>query len=135
MLRTADDFVLLDFEGEPARSLAERRAKQSPLRDVAGMLRSFSYAGVATFTVAEEAREARQLWERNACDAFLEGYREAFGGDVERAGEPAVAREQMTAYLLEKSLYELMYELNNRPAWVALPLFGILDLLGTMGRS
>ncbi len=135
VLRTTHDFVLLDFEGEPARSLDERRKKQSPLRDVAGMLRSFSYAGVAAFTVAEDARETRQAWEHQACDAFLDGYREAFGNDTALAGSPEVTREQMAAYLLEKSLYELMYELNNRPDWVALPLLGILDLLATTGRS
>ena len=136
VLRTADDFVLLDFEGEPARSLEERRSKQSPLRDVAGMLRSFSYAGVAGFSVAADAREARQQWEQEACKAFLDGYGEAFGNDTALAGDPTVVQEQMAAYLLEKSLYELMYELNNRPAWVALPLFGILDLLETTtGRN
>ncbi len=135
VLRTADDFVLLDFEGEPARSLAERRQKQSPLRDVAGMLRSFSYAGVAGFTAAAESAEARQNWEREACASFLRGYNAAFGADRDIAGDPAVVQRQIEAYLLEKSLYELMYELNNRPAWVALPLFGILDLLENKERS
>ncbi len=135
VLRTADDFVLLDFEGEPARSLVERRAKQSPLRDVAGMLRSFSYAGVAGFTVAADKTAERQAWEREACAAFLQGYTAAFGTDQQIAGTAEVVREQIAAYLLEKSLYELMYELNNRPAWVALPLFGILDLLTTTERS
>ncbi len=135
VLRTANDFVLLDFEGEPARSLAERRAKQSPLRDVAGMLRSFSYAGVAGYGSTAEHASARQAWERDACDAFLDGYREAFAADPSVAGHASIAQEQMAAYLLEKALYELMYELNNRPDWVALPLFGILDLLETTGRS
>ncbi len=135
VLRTANDFVLLDFEGEPARSLAERRAKQSPLRDVAGMLRSFSYAGVAGYGSTAAHATARQAWERDACDAFLDGYREAFAADPSVAGHASIAQEQMAAYLLEKALYELMYELNNRPDWVALPLFGILDLLETTGRS
>ncbi len=135
VLRTKDDFVLLDFEGEPARSLAERRAKQSPFRDVAGMLRSFSYAGVAGFGPEQEAAEARRTWEKEAAEAFTEGYSEAFGADVTVAGDAEISRQQMAAYLLEKSLYELMYELNNRPAWVALPLFGILDLLQITGRS
>ena len=130
VLKTAGDFVLLDFEGEPARSLAERRAKQSPLRDVAGMLRSFSYAGVAGFSSDPSQTEIRRAWENAASGAFLEGYRAASTQDV--GGE--ATQELMRAYLLEKSLYELMYELNNRPDWVAIPLFGILELLET-GRK
>ena len=70
--------MLLDFEGEPARSLEERRAKQSPLRDVAGMLRSFSYAGVAGFGVEAAKAEARKAWESEASQAFLAGYAEAY---------------------------------------------------------
>jgi maltose alpha-D-glucosyltransferase/alpha-amylase len=123
VLRTENDFVLLDFEGEPARSLEERRAKQSPLRDVAGMLRSFSYAGAAGF--GTPATPARTAWERAATNAFLKGYHEAFA-----AQSNAGARDQMLrAYLLEKALYEIVYEVNNRPEWIAIPLSGILDVL------
>ncbi len=125
VLKTADDFILLDFEGEPARSLAERRAKQSPLRDVAGMLRSFSYAGVAGYTADESATQMRRAWENAASGAFLEGYWAAAG----QSSQGAATQQLMRAYLLEKSLYELMYELNNRPGWVPIPLFGILELL------
>ena len=125
VLKTAEDFILLDFEGEPARSLTERRAKQSPLRDVAGMLRSFSYAGVAGFTAEDSATQSRRTWENAASGAFLEGYWAAAG----QSGQDAATRQLMRAYLLEKSLYELMYELNNRPDWVPIPLFGILELL------
>ncbi|SEB61045.1 maltose alpha-D-glucosyltransferase [Terriglobus roseus] len=129
VLRTQDDFVLLDFEGEPARSLEERRAKQSPWRDVAGMIRSFSYAGAAGFGTGES--DDRTDWERAASDAFLQGYRE--GAEGIPAAEEAVAKELLRAFLLEKALYEIVYEVNNRPDWIAIPLTGILDLLGTAG--
>ena len=124
VLKTADDFVLLDFEGEPARTLAERRAKQSPLRDVAGMLRSFSYAGAAA--LGTHTSPQRTAWEQSAVVAFMEGYR-----SVSSAGTAAPATQQpmLRAFLLEKALYEIMYEVNNRPGWIAIPLSGILDLL------
>jgi maltose alpha-D-glucosyltransferase / alpha-amylase len=129
VLRTETDFVLLDFEGEPARSLEERRAKQSPLRDVAGMLRSFSYAGVAGFGVDADRSAQRHAWEQEASEAFLAGYREAYPEGSEHTGSSAVAPQLLRAFLLEKSLYELMYELNNRPDWISIPLQGILELL------
>ncbi len=124
VLRTAADFVLLDFEGEPARSLAERRAKQSPLKDVAGMLRSFSYAGAAGF--GTEHTPERREWERAAVEAFLAGYREAM---ADTQNDPATLALLLSAYLLEKALYEIVYEVNNRPGWIAIPLSGILELL------
>ncbi len=125
VLRTTDDFVLLDFEGEPARSLAERRAKQSPLKDVAGMLRSFSYAGAAGF--GTQASPERSAWEAAASQAFLSGYYEA-AQESSDAGSP-VKQHLLRSYLLEKALYEIMYEVNNRPDWIAIPLSGILELL------
>jgi len=107
------DVVILDFEGEPARSLAERREKSSPLRDVAGMLRSFAY-------VAEVAGRGSS-WEQAAASAFLDGYRAAtdhadFLPDARGFGT------LLDAFVLDKTLYELGYELNNRPDWVPLPL-------------
>jgi maltose alpha-D-glucosyltransferase/alpha-amylase len=129
VLRTKDDFVLLDFEGEPARSLEERRAKQSPWRDVAGMIRSFSYAGAAGFGTAPS--EQRTEWERAATKAFLNGYHEGAAGIP--TAEEAVGRQLLRAFLLEKALYEIVYEVNNRPDWIAIPLTGILDLLRTVG--
>ena len=129
VLRTADDFVLLDFEGEPARSLDERRAKQSPLRDVAGMLRSFSYAGAAGFGTASTAQ--RSAWESAASRAFLKGYHEAFAD----TGKALASEQLLRAYLLEKALYEIMYEVNNRPDWIAIPLSGILDLLNASDEN
>ena len=127
VLRTEDDFVLLDFEGEPARSLAERRQKQSPWKDVAGMLRSFSYAGAAGFGTAPSAM--RSAWESAASSRFLGAYERTLSMRPELPGERPVAMRLLRAYLLEKALYELLYELNNRPDWIAIPLSGILGLL------
>ena len=133
VLRTEDDFVLLDFEGEPARSLDERRRKQSPLRDVAGMLRSFSYAAYAGLDAcAPELRAGlavwARAWEAAACGEFLRAYFAAAGADATLLPERAQAQTMLNAYLLEKALYELLYELNNRPTWVGIPLAGILAL-------
>jgi maltose alpha-D-glucosyltransferase/alpha-amylase len=125
VLRTTGDFVLLDFEGEPARSLEERRAKQSPWRDVAGMIRSFSYAAAAGFGTAPST--VRAAWEKAACDAFLAGYLTGVEGSP--TGDREVIKQLLRAYLLEKALYEIVYEVNNRPDWIAIPLSGILDLL------
>jgi len=125
VLWTGDDWVVLDFEGEPARPLAERRRKSSPLRDVAGMLRSFAYA-------AETARgrgvEVPPAWEHDARSAFLGGYASVIDPALLPPG--AGARERLlTACELEKALYELRYELDNRPDWVRVPVAGILRLL------
>jgi maltose alpha-D-glucosyltransferase/alpha-amylase len=135
-LRADGDFVLLDFEGEPARTLAERRRKQSPLKDVAGMLRSFSYAAwsgldqyVRRHPDAQRSLEPwAKLWQNAACSAFLNAYKHTAAADPALLPEPAQAQALLNAYLLEKALYELLYELNNRPAWVRIPLAGILAL-------
>ncbi len=136
ILRAKNDFVILDFEGEPARSLAERRAKQSPLKDVAGMLRSFSYAayaGLDKFTQRhpEAARTVEpwtQLWQNTVSAEFLRAYKAAIAIHPHLIPQADEAQLLLNAYLLEKSLYELLYELNNRPAWVRIPLAGILAL-------
>ena len=136
VLRAKNDFVLLDFEGEPARSLEERRRKQCPLKDVAGMLRSFSYAawsGLDSY-VQRHPDSGRalepwaRLWQNAASTAFLNAYRDTIAADPDLLPEPAQADALLNAYLLEKALYELLYELNNRPAWVRIPLSGILAL-------
>jgi maltose alpha-D-glucosyltransferase/alpha-amylase len=138
VLRSRGDFVILDFEGEPARSLLERRAKQSPMKDVAGMLRSFSYAAYSELMRvltrrpgdAERLEPWARLWEQSVCSAFLHAYRltmRAAGAVL--VPTPAEAFEQLLEiYVLDKALYELMYELNNRPAWIRIPLAGILAL-------
>jgi maltokinase len=119
-------WVILDFEGEPARSLTERRRKRSPLRDVAGMLRSFAYAASA----AEQQRgsPAPEGWEASVRESFLEGYFEAVDSALLPHGQDAVAR-LLSVFELEKAIYELRYELNNRPDWVGIPVAGIERLL------
>jgi len=137
----AGDFVLLDFEGEPARPLTERRQKQSPLKDVAGMIRSFSYAayaGLDQFLNAdrEGAHTADSgslvawatLWQNSVSAEFLRAYRETIRSNSDLLPSPQQCQSLLTAYLLEKALYELLYELNNRPAWLRIPLAGILTL-------
>ncbi len=136
VLRTRSDFVILDFEGEPARSLEERRAKQSPLKDVAGMLRSFSYAAFASlnrYTTrrpqdAEKMGPWARLWEQSVTCEFLKAYREAVGQSAIVPSQPTAFGSLLEAYILDKAFYELVYELNNRPGWVRIPLHGILSL-------
>ena len=128
MLTPDRGWVILDFEGEPARSLPERRLKRSPLRDVAGMLRSFSYAAAGSELL--RGRRAPEGWEDRARAAFLEGYRAHVDPALLPPGEQAM--EQLLAvFELEKAIYELRYELNNRPDWVAIPVAGIARLLET----
>ncbi|MFZ5558421.1 MAG: maltose alpha-D-glucosyltransferase [Pseudomonadota bacterium] len=136
VLLRANDFIIIDFEGEPARPLEERRAKHSPLRDIAGILRSFDYAAAAA---AERGRhppekraqidEAIGAWRRAAADAFLAGYEAAAGDCPSLPRDPARRRSLLQLFLLEKALYELRYELDNRPAWLAIPIRGLLEIL------
>jgi len=136
VLRVKTDFVILDFEGEPARSLAHRRTKQCPLKDVAGMLRSFSYAAYASlinYTARHPEDVARlepwaQLWERSAAAAFLRAYRETAQEAEFLPVDSGDFQKLLDLFLLDKALYEVLYELNSRPAWVRIPLMGILSL-------
>jgi maltokinase len=121
-----DDWVILDFEGEPARSVAERRRKRSPLRDVAGMLRSFAY--VATAAQAARGVEPPADWEERARERFLDGYLETVDPTLLPSGGLAVDR-LLTVFELEKAVYELRYELDNRPDWVGIPVAGIQRLI------
>ncbi len=136
VLRSKGDFFILDFEGEPARPLTERRAKHSPLKDVAGMLRSFSYATFAALTQYTTRRPEEfaqlepwaRLWETSVSSEFLRAYRSSV---ADSAIVPKDRREfdrLLQVYILDKALYELVYELNNRPAWIRIPLHGILSL-------
>ncbi len=128
--RDEDDFVILDFEGEPARPLAERRARQSPLKDLAGMLRSFAYAGQMVLVPTGEADADRVSrleqviadWTRQASDRLLEGYREATTGAAFLPGSPDTFRWLLDRSMLDKAFYELAYELNSRPDWTRIPL-------------
>jgi maltose alpha-D-glucosyltransferase/alpha-amylase len=130
------DVVILDFEGEPARPLPERRAKSSPLRDVAGMLRSFSYAaltglGAATQTRPEDYERLTpwaDLWETWVGAAFLRAYLAATQGAAFLPADAEDLDVLLHAFVLDKALYELGYELNNRPDWVHIPLGGLLRL-------
>jgi trehalose synthase-fused probable maltokinase len=124
-LRAGDSWVILDFEGEPARSLPERRRKRSPLRDVAGMLRSFAYAASATALL--RGVDAPERWEARARSEFLDGYRETIDLNLVPSG-PAMDK-LLSVFELEKAVYELRYELNNRPDWVKIPVAGILRML------
>jgi maltose alpha-D-glucosyltransferase/alpha-amylase len=149
VLYTGRDFLIIDFEGEPARALSERRIKRSPLRDVAGMLRSFDYAAHSELArQIEGALVSRddapalagwaRWWQHWVSARFLAAYLERLGwqdgGDGGEGGLLPPAADDLSTlldvYLLEKAIYELRYELNNRPDWVAIPLAGILELLG-----
>jgi maltokinase len=126
MLTPDRGWAILDFEGEPARSLPERRLKRSPLRDVAGMLRSFSYA--AAGSDIQRGVPAPEGWEDRAREAYLEGYRETVDPSLLPPGQQAFD-QLLTVFELEKVVYELRYELNNRPDWVPIPVAGIVRLL------
>jgi maltose alpha-D-glucosyltransferase / alpha-amylase len=136
VLRAKGDFIILDFEGEPARSLAERRAKYTPLKDVAGMLRSFSYAAFAALTRYtsrrpedyEQMESWARLWESSVSVEFLRSYCEAVAGQSIIPEARVDFDTLLDTCMLDKALYELVYELNNRPAWIRIPLHGILSL-------
>jgi maltose alpha-D-glucosyltransferase/alpha-amylase len=133
VLVTKNDFVIIDFEGEPGHSLETRRAKHSALRDVAGMLRSFAYAQQSALrSVAHNETEAARLaplaraWELQARGAFLDAYDAAARG-AKLYGSLAPGEGLLGLFELEKVLYELRYEIGNRPTWAGIPLQGILD--------
>ena len=136
VLRVKSDFVILDFEGEPARSLAYRRSKQCPLRDVAGMLRSFSYAAYGTL-ISYTSRHPEdftrlepwaQLWERYVSAEFLRSYRDTARGADFVPVNSIDFRRLLDVFLLDKALYEILYELNSRPGWVRIPMLGMMSL-------
>ena len=142
VLYTGSDFVIIDFEGEPARSMEERRIKRSPLQDVAGMLRSFHYAAYASLLEPASGRAAgaensqrleawAERWWEWMSGYFLRAYRETSGSSccIPRSREEFSAL--LDFHLLEKAIYELHYELNNRPEWVGIPLRGISTLLAS----
>src|SRR5207237_6546708 len=121
--------------GEPSRPLAERRAKHSPLKDVAGMMRSYSYAAYAAlFAFALHAPDdyARlepwaDTWQRWASDAFCRSYTAAVSG-TGLVPEGVAFAALLRAFALDKALYELGYEINNRPEWIRIPLAALLRL-------
>nr|MBA3347921.1 hypothetical protein [Actinomycetota bacterium] len=121
-----EDWLILDFEGEPARSVPERRRKRSPLRDVAGMLRSFAYA--ASAAQLQHGVEPPDGWEDACRAAFLQGYLATADPTLLPAGEQGIER-LLTVFELEKAVFELRYELGNRPDWVGIPIAGIQRML------
>ena len=141
VLWTGRDFVVLDFEGEPTRLMSTRRIKRSPLRDVAGMLRSFDYAVHTATThaatrglVAPEAQQRMegwaQLWLAWVSATYLRAYLDGMQDSPVVPADREELRSLLNIYVLEKAVYELGYELNNRPDWVGLPIDGIERLLG-----
>jgi maltose alpha-D-glucosyltransferase / alpha-amylase len=146
VLYTGRDFVIIDFEGEPSRPLGERRLKRSPLVDVAAMMRSFDYAAESVLTGKVQGSVPRRedvpflrpwadQWVAWVSAAFLRGYL-----DVAVAGKLLPDEHDeigclLDIHLLEKALYEIGYELNNRPDWVAIPLRGIRGVLGNVERQ
>jgi maltose alpha-D-glucosyltransferase/alpha-amylase len=129
VLLANNDWYIIDFEGEPSRPLAESRRKHSPLRDVAGMLRSFSYA---KWSAAKSNAQVLDPWEAETRRAFLAAYAAAMK-DHGLFGSFEDVEGLMKLFELEKVLYELRYELNNRPDWIQVPLSGILGMLRTNG--
>ena len=137
ILVVQNDFYVIDFEGEPARSLEERRAKGSPLRDVAGMLRSFDYAaGVTLNKLAEQdpdgvarVRADAAEWKRLVQETFMASYSDAIAGCPSWPADPAEAERLLKLFLLDKVLYEIRYEAANRPAWLRIPLAGLAEIL------
>jgi len=139
VLHTGKDFVIIDFEGEPARSLSERRIKRSPLRDVAGMIRSFHYAAhsallrQASLALRPEDLPAlehwAQFWYVWVSSSFLMSYLNGVEQTRLLPDDPEQLRILLDAYRLEKAIYEIGYELNNRPDWLKVSLQGILQLM------
>jgi trehalose synthase-fused probable maltokinase len=142
VLASERGWMIIDFEGEPARSLDERRQKQSPLRDVAGMLRSFSYA--AAFSLSERASPGSEEWERLAPWAdtwedlargrFLTAYLRRSHEGKFLPPNRADLKAMLDAFEIDKALYEIGYELRNRPHWIQTPLRGLARILGPAGH-
>ena len=141
VLLTEGDVIFVDFEGEPARTPQERRAKYSPLQDVAGMLRSFAYASAVAArdvtsrlaldksAILERAGEAG----RKAARQFLDSYRTRIAAESPASLTPKAWHDHLRFQLFKKALYEVEYEANNRPDWVTIPIEGLLELLSARG--
>jgi maltose alpha-D-glucosyltransferase/alpha-amylase len=132
-----NDLFIVDFEGEPRRSLAQRRAKGSPLRDVAGMIRSFDYAAEAAvrhLAATRPAAEARMTqladtWRQRAAEGFRAAYHRTMRGCAAYPASKRQVREMLAFFTIEKAVYEISYELANRPSWIGIPIRGVLDIL------
>ena len=137
VLYTGKDFVILDFEGEPARSYSERRLKRSPLRDVSGMIRSFHYAAYGGLLLNDQVRKEdlqkllpfAEVWYHYMSGFFTRAYLETVAGSPFLPDDPEDLAVMLQTYLLEKAIYELNYDLNNRPDWVMIPMRGIKAIM------
>jgi len=143
VLVAQDDWYIIDFEGEPAKTLSQRRAKHSPLRDIAGMLRSFDYAAWAgvrhvaatTGATVDATVQEAIAWRDETFDAFMSGYREL---NTEIPSYPSDEREAtrlLRLFTLEKACYELAYEASNRPDWISIPIKGITAILDSIAAK
>ena len=144
VLWTGKDFVIIDLEGEPLRPVSERRLRRSALRDVAGMLRSFDYAARSAVrdipvpkdappTGPDDLQPIADLWVAGCSAEFLRGYRESAGPSAFLPKDPTEFRSLLGAYMVEKAIYEVGYELTNRPTWISVPLRGLAHLLSSDG--
>ncbi len=142
VLYTGNDFVIIDFEGEPARPLTERRLKRSPIRDIAGMIRSFHYATYHMLLKQSSLRSDdiallepwTSVWHRAVSGIFLNSYLRAAGNASFVPQSRAELETMLRVFLLEKAVYELGYEINNRPDWVMIPLRGISGIMDSIKR-
>lgn len=142
VLYTGSDFVIIDFEGEPESSIADRKIKHSPLKDVAGMIRSFHYAVSAKLFYSKETKDADRLRLQRAADrwfylireTFTETYLEALGKDQKLYANKAEINFLFLLHLLEKAIYEVGYELNGRPDWLKIPLKGIEQVINELEK-
>lgn len=143
VLYTGEDFIILDFEGEPESTISARKVKHSALKDIAGMLRSFHYALYSTLLFNEKYRDLSQridpawpgLIYRVICGLYMHGYRDSVSNPEVLPDNPATFRQLLNIHLLEKAVYELGYELNGRPDWVVIPLKGIQSILSGLRLS
>ncbi len=134
---TGDDFVMIDFEGEPESSITERKIKHSPLKDVAGMIRSYHYAVSAKLFNSVETEEldpdylqrVSDRWFYLIRDTFMNAYFDTFGAPHPLFKNSNEINFLLLVYLLEKAVYELGYEISYRPTWVKIPLKGIIDVV------
>jgi maltose alpha-D-glucosyltransferase / alpha-amylase len=143
VLASEGDLIIVDFEGEPSRPVEQRRAKSTPMRDVAGMLRSFAYGAetvvreiTARFGDSEErARNAAIAWRGMIDAAFLDGYGQAVAGSRAAVEDTETQSRLLRLSLLTKALYEIDYEVNNRPDWIEIPARGVLNILDEAKRD
>ena len=142
VLIARDDVMIVDFEGEPLRSLEERRMKASAAADVAGMLRSYAYAAASAGRADERLGAASKrtteiagLWQALVSDAFRLAYEEGTRGTPVFIEDEATRRALLDLHLLRKALYEIEYEASHRPDWIDIPVAGVLDIIGQGSRT